>query len=138
PRSCCNNHGVVRPSELSIAPGRRSVLVVWRHGGVDAAACDHHEAVLSERLRRLYRPYLGADLTVTTRSVAAAGCAVAIVDEYPGRTELRDVVVWGDPVGSSGPATVAEVMSGLGDDSQCRDLLGNFVLVQMFDDEVVV
>ena len=89
-------------------------------------------------MRRLYRPYLGTDLTVTTRSVAKAGSTVAIVDEYPGRTELRDVVVWGDPVGANGPATVAEVMGGLSDDSQCRDLLGNFVLVQMRDDDILV
>lgn len=111
---------------------------MWRHGGVDDATCNHHEAVLVERLRRLYRPYLGPDLTVTTRSVTGAGSTVAIVDEYPGRTELRDLVVWGDPVGASGPATVAEVRAALTDDVRCRDLLGSFVLVQMSDAEVVL
>lgn len=125
-------------SEVSTAPGRRSVLVVWRHGDVDATACTHHEAVLGERLRRLYRPYLGGDLTVTTRSVPAAGVTVGVADEYAGRAELHDVVIWGDPVGVNGPATVAEVRAALTDDEQCRNLLGSFVLVQMRDADVIL
>ncbi|HMC70737.1 MAG TPA: hypothetical protein VKJ07_16385, partial [Mycobacteriales bacterium] len=127
-----------RSGEVSTAPGRRSVLVVWRHGTVDDAARTHHEAVLVERLRRLYRPFLGAGLTVTTRSAPAAGCTVAVVDECPGRTELRDVVIWGDPVGATDPATVAEVRAALTDDIRCRDLLGSFVLLQMRDADVVL
>lgn len=122
-------------TDVSRVPGRRQVLVVWRPTGTPEPV-RRREQRLRERLRRLYQPVYGDALRLTIRTLRRPDVVIAVVEEFGRRSRLANVVVWGDPIGQSGPATDHEIAAALRDRRRLRDLLGSFVLLDVDDSTV--